>query len=48
MGAYSPTPLFTKELKDKVEETILVPILKAMNDKGSPFKGFYIYWINDK
>ena len=40
MGAYSPTPLFTKELKGKVEETILVPILKAMNDKGSPFKGF--------
>ena len=40
MGAYSPTPLFTKDLKQKVEETILKPILYSMKDKGHPFKGF--------
>jgi len=40
MGAYCPAPLFTQELKNKVEKSILVPILQAMNDKGAPFKGF--------
>ena len=40
MGAYCPAPLFTEELKNKVEKSILIPILQAMNDKGAPFKGF--------
>jgi len=40
MGAYAPTPLFNEELRNKVEKTILEPILKAMKDKGNPFKGF--------
>tara|TARA_B110001454_G_C12710920_1_gene430703 strand:- start:494 stop:1777 length:1284 start_codon:yes stop_codon:yes gene_type:complete len=40
MGAYAPTPLFDEELRNKVEKTILEPILKAMKDKGNPFKGF--------
>jgi len=40
MGAYSPAPIFTPELKEKVESNILIPILQAMNDKNSPFKGF--------
>jgi len=40
MGAYAPTPLFDKKLRNKVEKTILKPILKAMIDKGKPFKGF--------
>ena len=40
MGAYSPTPLFTQELRSKVEKTILIPILEAMNNEGTPFKGF--------
>ena len=40
MGAYSPTPLFTQELRNKVEKTILIPILEAMNNEGTPFKGF--------
>ena len=40
MGAYCPAPLFTQELKNKVEKSILIPILQAMNDKGAPFKGF--------
>ena len=40
MGAYAPTPIFTEELRYKVEQKILQPILKAMSDLGSPFKGF--------
>ena len=40
MGAYCPTPLFTEDLKGKVEESILEPILYAMKQKGHPFKGF--------
>ena len=40
MGAYSPTPLFTDSLKEKVEEKILQPILNAMKNEGYPFKGF--------
>jgi len=40
MGAYSPTPLFTDSLRKKVEDKILKPILDAMNNEGSPFKGF--------
>ena len=40
MGAYSPTPLFDNDLKDKVENRILQPILKAMEDEDHSFKGF--------
>tara|TARA_Y100000590_G_scaffold460988_1_gene621567 strand:+ start:708 stop:1988 length:1281 start_codon:yes stop_codon:yes gene_type:complete len=40
MGAYAPTPLFDEKLKDKVEKTILQPILHAMKNEGYPFKGF--------
>ena len=40
MGAYSPTPLFTDNLRKKVEEKILEPILDAMKNESYPFKGF--------
>ena len=40
MGAYAPTPLFDEKLKEKVEKTIIKPTIKAMSDKGHPFKGF--------
>ena len=40
MGAYSPTPLFDDDLKNKIEERIIKPILKAMNNQNSPYKGF--------
>lgn len=39
MGAYSPAPLMTEELLDKVIETILVPTVHAMNNCGKRFKG---------
>ena len=40
MGAYSPTPLFDDNLKVKVENSILKPILDAMKSEGHPFTGF--------
>lgn len=39
MGAYSPAPVLTPELMDKVVERILVPTVHAMNDEGRRFKG---------
>ena len=40
MGAYSPAPLFNDTLKAKVENNILEPILKALEELDNPFKGF--------
>ncbi len=40
MGAYAPAPLFDSKLRSKVEKNIIKPILKAMSDKGNPYKGF--------
>ena len=40
MGAYSPAPLLTKQLEDKIKKKIIEPTLKAMKDLNHPFKGF--------
>jgi len=40
MGAYSPSPLLTKKLKEKIEKKIIKPTLEAMKNLGHPFKGF--------
>jgi len=40
MGAYSPTPLIDEELKKKIEEKIISPILKALEKEGHPYLGF--------
>ena len=40
MGAYSPTPLSTPEILLKTEDRIIKPILRAMKNKGHPYKGF--------
>ena len=40
MGAYSPTPLLTNELEDKIKKKIIEPSLKAMKNSGHPYKGF--------
>ena len=40
MGAYSPAPLLTKKLEDKIKKKIIEPTLKAMKDLGCPYKGF--------
>lgn len=40
MGAYSPAPLITEELRKKIEKRIIEPILKQLKDEGRPYLGF--------
>ena len=40
MGAYSPAPILNEILKEKIERKIIIPTLKALKKKGSPYKGF--------
>lgn len=39
MGSYSPSEFFTPELTDKVMDTILKPVVKAMAQEGKPYRG---------
>ncbi len=39
MGAYSPAPVVTEELSSQIERQILVPIVDAMRQDGSPYRG---------
>jgi phosphoribosylamine--glycine ligase len=39
MGAYSPAPVMTPELSAQVMEQIIAPTVRAMNARGTPFKG---------
>ena len=39
MGAYSPAPVFTDNVKKQVDTEIIKPTLRAMINKGHPFKG---------
>ncbi|MDQ0474946.1 phosphoribosylamine--glycine ligase [Labrys wisconsinensis] len=39
MGAYSPAPVMTPALEAQVMETIILPTVKAMEIRGTPFKG---------
>ena len=40
MGAYSPAPLLTSHLEDKIKKKIIEPTLKAMKGLGYSYKGF--------
>ena len=40
MGAYSPAPLLTDQLENKIKKKIVEPTLKAMKDLGFPYKVF--------
>ena len=40
MGAYSPTPISSSDLIDKVKLEIIEPTLEAMVDRGHPYRGF--------
>ena len=40
MGAYSPSPLLTNELEEKIKKKVIEPTLRAMKDLGHPYKGF--------
>lgn len=40
MGAFSPSPLMTPALQDRVEREIVRPVLNGMATEGNPFRGF--------
>ncbi len=40
MGAYSPAPIVTSEIYDKVMKTVIEPTLKGMISEGHPYTGF--------
>jgi len=39
MGAYSPAPIVTEAMMDRITREILVPTVDAMNRNGTPYKG---------
>jgi phosphoribosylamine--glycine ligase len=39
MGAYSPAPVMTEEMTDRVMREIIKPTVAAMAERGTPFKG---------
>lgn len=39
MGAYSPAPLVTREMHEKIMERIMVPIINALDREGKRYKG---------
>jgi phosphoribosylamine--glycine ligase len=40
MGAYSPAPLMTDALQQKIMDTIILPTLKGLAAQGCPYTGF--------
>ncbi len=39
MGAYSPSPMITPDLSQRIMREIVLPTLRGMNERGSPFRG---------
>ncbi|WP_151951570.1 phosphoribosylamine--glycine ligase [Aliarcobacter butzleri] len=39
MGAYAPTPLVNNDIYKKIEERVIKPTLKGMQNEGAPFEG---------
>jgi len=39
MGAYSPAPVMTQDITDRVMREIIVPTVETMAKRGTPFKG---------
>jgi phosphoribosylamine---glycine ligase len=39
MGAYSPPIIMTPKLSERIMREIVVPTLRGMNERGSPFRG---------
>ncbi len=40
MGAYSPAPVVTPEIHDRIMNEVIMPTVKGMADEGQPFTGF--------
>jgi len=39
MGAYSPAPVVTEDMMNRITREILVPVVDGMNRNGTPYKG---------
>ncbi len=39
MGAYTPAPVITDSMSRTIMDTIIDPVIQAMNDEGRPYKG---------
>ena len=40
MGAYSPAPVVTPEMHDRIMQQVILPTVKGMADEGNTFTGF--------
>jgi phosphoribosylamine---glycine ligase len=40
MGAYSPAPVVTEDLHDSIIREIMLPVVRALENEGSPYMGF--------
>ena len=40
MGAYSPAPVVTPEMHDRIMEQVIVPTVEGMANEGHPYTGF--------
>jgi phosphoribosylamine--glycine ligase len=40
MGAYSPAPVVTREMHERIIEMVIAPTVKGMADEGNRFSGF--------
>jgi len=40
MGAYSPAPVVTSEIRQRIMQDVIEPTIKGMADEGHPFTGF--------
>ena len=40
MGAYSPAPVITAEVEEKIKRKVIEPLLREMSLRGAPFTGF--------
>ena len=40
MGAYSPAPVVTPELHQRVMDEVIYPTVRGMADDGKPYTGF--------
>ena len=45
MGAYCPAPIVTDDTLRKIESTIIIPTINAMNSDGTPYSGVLYFGI---
>jgi len=47
MGAYSPAPVVTPAVDQRVMDEVIMPTVNGMADEGNPYTGFFIRWLDD-